>query len=180
MPAAVGTENRQVYTSSGYVFPVAVSNYVGINNALQPNLEGTAFANGDGIFEGMNVGIRGAKIRDGFSNTILIAERAYNYRKAGLEINSEAGNSYVSPGTNIANAFGYDRGSGATTATVANGINFTLPQPNSTDAITAYHPGGANIGFADGSVKFIAEIVSPVTLQQLGAKADGTVIVGEY
>ena len=40
----------------------------------------------------------------------------------------------------------------------------------------SFHPGGCNIGFADGSVRFIKSSISMNTWWALGTKADGEVI----
>ncbi len=40
----------------------------------------------------------------------------------------------------------------------------------------SFHPGGCNIGFADGSVRFIKSSISMKTWWSLGTKADGEVI----
>jgi len=40
----------------------------------------------------------------------------------------------------------------------------------------SYHSGGANVGFADGSVKFIKDTVSPTTFFALGTRAGGEVV----
>ena len=41
------------------------------------------------------------------------------------------------------------------------------------------HPGGVNTVFADGSVRFIKDTVSPVTWRALGTMAGGEVISGD-
>jgi prepilin-type processing-associated H-X9-DG protein len=68
-------------------------------------------------------------------------------------------------------------------------INYRLPA-NTTitaamfdDRINAYgsgHTGGANFTLADGSVRFIRESVSPVTLLSLGTRAGGEVIANDF
>ena len=40
----------------------------------------------------------------------------------------------------------------------------------------SHHPGGANMAFADGRVKFISDVVSPAVLQQLAHRADGKLL----
>lgn len=52
------------------------------------------------------------------------------------------------------------------------------PPANIHDAITvgSNHPGGVNVAFADGSVKFIRDSVSPQTWWALGTRAGGEVI----
>jgi prepilin-type N-terminal cleavage/methylation domain-containing protein/prepilin-type processing-associated H-X9-DG protein len=37
----------------------------------------------------------------------------------------------------------------------------------------SYHPGGVNVGLADGSSRFISKNIDPTTLRQLGNRADG-------
>jgi prepilin-type processing-associated H-X9-DG protein len=49
---------------------------------------------------------------------------------------------------------------------------------NNATAITANsnHPGGVNVGFSDGSVKFIKDTVSPPTWWALGSRSLGEVL----
>jgi prepilin-type N-terminal cleavage/methylation domain-containing protein/prepilin-type processing-associated H-X9-DG protein len=37
----------------------------------------------------------------------------------------------------------------------------------------SYHPGGVNLGMADGSVRFVADAVDPATFKALGSRAGG-------
>jgi prepilin-type N-terminal cleavage/methylation domain-containing protein/prepilin-type processing-associated H-X9-DG protein len=37
----------------------------------------------------------------------------------------------------------------------------------------SYHPGGVNLGMADGSVRFVADAVDPATFKDLGSRAGG-------
>jgi prepilin-type N-terminal cleavage/methylation domain-containing protein/prepilin-type processing-associated H-X9-DG protein len=43
-------------------------------------------------------------------------------------------------------------------------------------AARSYHPGGANAGFCDGSVRFFKNSINPVTWSALGTRAGGEVI----
>ena len=43
-------------------------------------------------------------------------------------------------------------------------------------AASSHHPGGVNALFADGSVRFVKNTVSPVTWRALGTIAGGEVI----
>jgi prepilin-type N-terminal cleavage/methylation domain-containing protein/prepilin-type processing-associated H-X9-DG protein len=43
-------------------------------------------------------------------------------------------------------------------------------------AFKSYHPGGANFGFSDGSVRFIKQSISPRTYNALGSRAKGEVV----
>jgi prepilin-type N-terminal cleavage/methylation domain-containing protein/prepilin-type processing-associated H-X9-DG protein len=40
----------------------------------------------------------------------------------------------------------------------------------------SYHPGGVNIGLADGSTRFLSQTTEPDVLRQLGNRADGEII----
>jgi prepilin-type processing-associated H-X9-DG protein len=56
--------------------------------------------------------------------------------------------------------------------------NDCCPQARHADYVTAgsFHPGGVNVGFADGSVKFVKSSISYPTWWALGTKANGEVI----
>jgi prepilin-type N-terminal cleavage/methylation domain-containing protein/prepilin-type processing-associated H-X9-DG protein len=47
-------------------------------------------------------------------------------------------------------------------------------------ALGSGHPGGANVAFADGSVHFLSNSVSPITLVQLATINGGEAITGSY
>ena len=49
--------------------------------------------------------------------------------------------------------------------------NFSNAQSN--------HPGGVNVLFADGSVRFIKDSINPQTWMALGTKANGEVITSD-
>jgi prepilin-type N-terminal cleavage/methylation domain-containing protein/prepilin-type processing-associated H-X9-DG protein len=40
----------------------------------------------------------------------------------------------------------------------------------------SYHPGGVNVGFADGSTRFLSQNVDPAVLRLLGNRADGEIV----
>jgi prepilin-type processing-associated H-X9-DG protein len=54
-------------------------------------------------------------------------------------------------------------------------------QSNSTSEHYArsYHAGGVNVGFADGSVRFIASAINPQTFRFMGSRAGGEVLPPE-
>jgi prepilin-type N-terminal cleavage/methylation domain-containing protein/prepilin-type processing-associated H-X9-DG protein len=102
----------------------------------------------------------------------------------------------VSPYTNISQANGNRWGWGAMSITLFN----TVATPNSPlapwnscrdtcggcgpdDSIfsnaSSYHPGGANVMFADGSSRFIKDSVSPQTWMALGTKSNGDVVTSD-
>jgi prepilin-type processing-associated H-X9-DG protein len=43
---------------------------------------------------------------------------------------------------------------------------------------SSFHPGGVNVGFLDGSVRFIKDGVNPQTWWAIATKAGGEVIDG--
>ncbi len=43
-------------------------------------------------------------------------------------------------------------------------------------ALRSKHSGGANVGFADGSVSFIKDSISPDTFFALGTRANGEIV----
>jgi prepilin-type N-terminal cleavage/methylation domain-containing protein/prepilin-type processing-associated H-X9-DG protein len=47
-------------------------------------------------------------------------------------------------------------------------------------AFGSKHPGGANVAFADGSVRFLSQSLPLITLQALSTQAGGEVIPGDY
>jgi prepilin-type N-terminal cleavage/methylation domain-containing protein/prepilin-type processing-associated H-X9-DG protein len=140
----------------------------------------------DGLFWTNHSPYRLTAITDGTSNTLLIAERYHGdpiydsdpyvddklYFWAWARYSSNAGD--VLFGTGVA-------------------INFKLPDnfatlPNAQKNLMiaqrrsnagSGHTGGANFCFADGSVRFLSETISPVTYQALGTRAGGEVI-GDY
>jgi prepilin-type N-terminal cleavage/methylation domain-containing protein/prepilin-type processing-associated H-X9-DG protein len=61
-------------------------------------------------------------------------------------------------------------------------LPYTFPAPTkgnnagANDEIFSYHPGGANVLFGDGSVKFVKESVAVITLRQLVTLKGGEVV----
>ena len=54
-------------------------------------------------------------------------------------------------------------------------VNGTAPQ-----AFTSRHPGGANFGFCDGSVRFFRNDMDPDKLRYLAGRADGVVVNPDF
>ena len=47
---------------------------------------------------------------------------------------------------------------------------------NGFEDFRSYHPGGVNVGLADGSTQFISDGISELTFQALGSRAGGEVV----
>jgi prepilin-type N-terminal cleavage/methylation domain-containing protein/prepilin-type processing-associated H-X9-DG protein len=128
----------------------------------------------DGVFFG-NSKVRLTDITDGTSNTLLFGER--NYREPALN--------------GLCNQDLYDWGAwgactgviwdmGDTTGSSWVPINTlcigTIQYDQRLNAFGSEHTGGANFAFADGSVHFLSDGTSLITLQQLSTRAGGEVV----
>jgi prepilin-type N-terminal cleavage/methylation domain-containing protein/prepilin-type processing-associated H-X9-DG protein len=138
---------------------------------------------------------RFADITDGLSNTILYAEsagRPYVYRKGGKLVGSDLTVDRLNAGgwCRPASDFSVDGSSydGATLPgpcplNCTNGERvdpavFPLPYYGSegTSEAYAFHPGGANFAFGDGSVHFISETIPILDFARLVTRAGGEVV----
>jgi prepilin-type N-terminal cleavage/methylation domain-containing protein/prepilin-type processing-associated H-X9-DG protein len=183
----------------------AVTDYsptLGIDQRLGTPGLGLVGAAGDtttiGPWTGMlpkNVKSRLAEVIDGLSNTIAFAEsagRPYVYRKGGRQFSSDTlahrtnGAGWCRPGSDFSIDGSSLDGSvipGPCPLNCTNGEDIgsqTFPYPyygseGSSEAY-AFHPGGANFLFGDGSVKFVKETVSMRIFANLVTRAGGEVI----
>jgi prepilin-type N-terminal cleavage/methylation domain-containing protein/prepilin-type processing-associated H-X9-DG protein len=142
---------------------VARSSYVGCHHDVEAPID----ADNHGLLF-LNSKVRYAEIYDGSANTILFAE------------------ALTSP-----DSLGWVSGTRATlrnTSKIEGGGPY-LPAPKGTDAdpsensgslavggFGSYHPGGINVGLADGSTRFISQSIDPGLLRQLGNRADGQIM----
>jgi prepilin-type processing-associated H-X9-DG protein len=46
-------------------------------------------------------------------------------------------------------------------------------------SVRSYHPDGVNLGMADGSVRFISDLIDPITFKAIGSR-DGGELIGEF
>src|SRR5216683_5559004 len=138
----------------------------------------------DGIFF-INSNVNFADIADGTSNTFLFGERYHRDPEYDLQHN------VVWPGSSSMaqwGRWGYVANAGAVgnvTLHTPVPINYRVPPggdfstvENRACAFGSGHPGGANFAFADGSVRFLKDSTSLLTLQALSTRAGGEVVSG--
>jgi prepilin-type N-terminal cleavage/methylation domain-containing protein/prepilin-type processing-associated H-X9-DG protein len=145
----------------------------------------------DGVFS-FNTKTRLTDITDGTSNTLLVGERSHRDDRWKVMYpgypgyQNLAAQAWWYPGLDYTGRWPLER------------INWKLPEwvestpPDFTGPVWldlywkrlgvygSEHPGGANLAFADGSVKFVSENISLLTLQVLSTKAGGEVIAEDF
>ncbi|RUL83885.1 DUF1559 family PulG-like putative transporter [Tautonia sociabilis] len=178
-PASIPTELRGQVDK----WPSAAADYAagaGINSNLwrSPNVLPGDPPNTDGVFQGTSSSGRRKiqEIRDGTSNTAMFLESAGRpllYRGASPVpgAGTSTSTSVLVCGWaegNVFVAWGYDR-SGV-------GKGPCMVNCSNRYAVYAFHPGGAHLGMADGSARFIKETIDPGTFAALMTRAGGEVI----
>jgi prepilin-type N-terminal cleavage/methylation domain-containing protein/prepilin-type processing-associated H-X9-DG protein len=135
-------------------------------------------ARADGVFS-RNAAFRLADILDGTSNTIMMGERSYYdpvFDRCGPETGTTTtkmanwgwvwfgaeGNAFLGTGVPI-------------NFRIQNCAQFTDPlrYDDRINAFGSMHPGGATFALADGSVRFIADTIDPLTFNAMGSRAGG-------
>ncbi len=129
--------------------------------------------------------VRIASITDGTSNTIMLGEDAG--RPVGYNHARQIYNQYGSPVDGVLNPTNYGGGAWADPYTyahlcgsTADGIRcnggLCMINCSSNNELYSFHPGGVNVGFADGSVHFLKESMDPHIVVYLITRAGGEVV----
>jgi prepilin-type N-terminal cleavage/methylation domain-containing protein/prepilin-type processing-associated H-X9-DG protein len=151
-----------------------VTDYSPPNQVTRPNPFVTSMPPSDPTFLGIlghNVSRRLTEVADGSSNTILVAEDAGRNQKwvLGRQVAaSGATGAWANPATEIV-VTGFNPATGTTPGPCAvNCIN--------NNEVYAFHPGGANVVFGDGSVRVLRANVDINVMIALTTRARGEVI----
>jgi prepilin-type N-terminal cleavage/methylation domain-containing protein len=144
-------------------------------------------ASREGILAQPNMCTRIADVRDGTSNTLIVAEWAgLNDVYQGSRLVSSAQPTIASAGAGGSGGCWADviNGESWLSGSLYDGTGSTGPcLINCTNADTrnvySFHEGGVFVLLADGSVRFISENLSTITFARLVAKGDGSP-VGEF
>jgi len=154
---------------------IATANYVGVCGTLHvsdPNNNGVLHSGPEytGAFpppdKDLWVGHNFKKISDGLSKTLMLGERTWRCWAGGW-----AGNR---------NPTGQGpRGADYTMGKVNIAMNGPIGSNNNgcRQSFSSEHPGGAQFGFADGSVAFVSENINITTYRRLGQRSDGQTVV---
>jgi len=132
----------------------------------------------------LNSKVRFSQIYDGTTVTILVSEALTT--TGGLRSSAGGG---MPAARGIGDGLGWVSGTRSTlrnTSVVEQGQPF-LPLPAVQDereksgslfvgGFGSYHPGGVNVGFADGSTRFLNKVMDPAVLRLLGNRADGEIV----
>ncbi|MBW8885156.1 MAG: DUF1559 domain-containing protein [Planctomycetia bacterium] len=178
------SDNGPKQNASDKRYSYGTSNYVAVFGALydqasiagQPVVAGSVPNANTGVF-GPNSGVRLAEITDGTSNTVWIAEmccgpngvvdstgnkRIYNGAVwAGVALESGTGSDVA----NMLSLCGFSAGSN---------VRFRkINTPDSSNAISSVHAGGAQFSVADGSVRFINQNADGKMIDASADRADG-------
>jgi prepilin-type N-terminal cleavage/methylation domain-containing protein/prepilin-type processing-associated H-X9-DG protein len=163
---------------------VAETNYA----ACHHDVEAPIAANNRGVFF-LNSSVRYEDITDGSSTTLFLGEKyrdgmglgwASGTRDTLRNTGSPPNSSAVAVVAATSSLTQDEDGGGATTG---KGRSKTRIAPTApvflVGGFASRHPGGANFGFGDGSVRFLKNSINPQVFRLLGNRADGEMISGD-
>jgi prepilin-type N-terminal cleavage/methylation domain-containing protein/prepilin-type processing-associated H-X9-DG protein len=127
-----------------------------------------------------------ATVRDGTSNTIVVFERggrAENWvkgrRVAGDDSADDRWTSWYAPWAGFGGSdWAVYRGDGTTEAAPDDPLATCTVNCNNAYGVYSFHPGGANVAFLDGSVRFAREGLDRLVLLAAMSPAGGEVLPG--
>jgi prepilin-type processing-associated H-X9-DG protein len=134
-----------------------VSNYAGCHH----DVEAPIAANNMGVLF-LNSRIRYEGVKDGTSNTIYVGEKRVDPNDLGWASGTRA--TLRNTGTLPNGLFG---------STTMNGLPPAEEAVDPVGGYSSFHPGGMNVLFGDGSVRFLKNSVDARVYRLLGNRADG-------
>ena len=163
---ACPSDGRRDWSSEG-PFP---SNYAGCHHDVEAPID----ADNHGVFF-LNSHVHSRDISDGATHTLFVGEKIVDGDDLGWMSGTRAtlrNTGTMINATPIRNAAGeYEE---------IRGVDPTVPQGIQPGLFVggfgSWHPGGANFGLGDGSVRFLSETLDPGIFQQLGHRADGKLL----
>lgn len=144
---------------------LGVSHYAGCYNDSEAPID----AENNGVLF-LNSRLRFSQIQDGSSQTILLGEMFVGKGNLGWASGTRA---------TLRNTGSLQ---GPTKLQAVRGQSPEDEQPGSlvVGGFGSYHTGGANFAFADGAVNFLSLNIDALLLKQLGNRADGELLIGEF
>jgi prepilin-type processing-associated H-X9-DG protein len=142
--------------NKGSFMNIGVTSYAGCHHDVEAPIDsdnhGVLFLNSHIAYE---------DITDGTGNTIYFGEK----RIEGPDL-------------------GWSSGTRASLRNTGSPINQTMVRTNDpatmpVGGFSSYHPGGVNIAFGDGSIRFVRETIQMDVYQHLGHRADGETVGGD-
>jgi prepilin-type processing-associated H-X9-DG protein len=158
--------------------------YETVKNATggTPTHEGVPLA-AQGMFQ-KDTSIRLTDAIDGTSNTLLIGEMSWFVEQIGSSASLTWGTRYRSwlRGTNgnPGVVTGFMVGSRNVFRPINSIFRFNYITPYNDIPMGSMHPGGANFGLGDGSVRFIQETISMATYLSLASRNGGEVLGSDF
>lgn len=179
----VGGQVLTLTDSSSTTYTAATAEYAAtasFNSALYAQLYPPGIPDTSGP---MQVGVLGkiAGVTDGTSNTILLVEmsgRPWWYLPNKQRSTSTTNN----PRTYGFGFWAHNNAHNISTFLADGSANGTACAVNCSNqfGIYSFHPSGANVAFADGSIRMLSNSTSPATLAALLTRAGGEVVTGDY
>jgi len=158
------------------------SNYAGVHHDWEEPIDN----DNNGVFF-LNRSIKVVEIPDGLSNTIFIGEKYIEEDELGWMSGTRASLRNMGTSLNANRAYpGSQSSDGPNYGLItSDGTPDIRPAPTPYGSPTyvggfgSWHPGGAQFGFGDGSVRFLSETIESTTYAALGNR-DGGELSAEY